>query len=135
MVRFSRDQCQEAGIISKRVLRKPRFLRKHAPLVMKSQDAMYQYFTDCRNGLQLDYFDTSFAESRPKWEGYLKRGLVYPRGFIVLDSSPNARKYDKERCALNVVEEKNLVKDLANLHVWEHAASVLMDDSYVTLVC
>ena len=88
----------------------PRFLRKHAPSVMKDQDSMYQHFTDCDNDLQLDCFDTRFAESRPKWEGYLKRGLVYPRGFFVLESSPNTRKYDQERCALNVVEEEELVK-------------------------
>ena len=101
---------------------------------MKSKDAMYQYSTDCSNGLQLDCFDTRFAESRPKWKGYLKRGLVYPRGFIVLESSPNTRKYNRERCALNVVEEKNLVKDLAKAHVGEHATSVLMDDSYIAVV-
>ena len=33
-----------------------------------------------------------------------------------------------------MVEEKFFVKDLANVHVWEHAVSVLMDDSYVALV-
>ena len=94
MVKFSRDRCQKAGIVSKRVLRKPRFLRKHALLVMKDQDLMYQHFTDCSNGLQLDCFDTRFAESRLKWEGYLKKGSVYPRRFIVLESSLNARKYN-----------------------------------------
>ena len=67
MVRFSWDQCRKAGVVSKRVLRKPRFLRKHLPLVMKDQDSMYQHFTDCDNDLQLDCFDTRFAGSRPKW--------------------------------------------------------------------
>ena len=33
-----------------------------------------------------------------------------------------------------MVEEKNLVKDLARAQVWEHTASVLMDDLYVALV-
>ena len=134
MVRFSRDQCRKAGVVSKRVLRKPRFLRKHAPTVVKDRNLMYQHFTDCSNGLQLDCFDTRFAESRPKWEGYLKRGLVYPLKFIVLESSPNARKYNQERCALNVVEEKKLVKDWEKSQVWEHTASVHMDESYVALV-
>ena len=69
MVRFSRDQCQKAGVVSKRLLRKPWFLRRHAPLVMKDQDSLYQHFTDCSNGLQLDCFDTRFVESRQKWEG------------------------------------------------------------------
>ena len=63
--------------------------------------------------------------------GYLKRGLVYPRRFIVLKSSPNARKYNQERCALNVVEEKKLVKDWQRAQGWEHTTSVLMDDLYV----
>ena len=35
---------------------------------------------------------------------------------------------------LNLVGEKNLVKDLSKAHVWEHATSVLMDDSYVAVV-
>ena len=35
---------------------------------------------------------------------------------------------------MNVVEEKNLVKDLAKAYVWEHAASVPMNDLYVELV-
>ena len=78
MLRFSRNQCRKAGIVSKRVPRKPRFLRKHAPSVVKGQDAVYQHFTGCSNGLQLDCFDTRFAELRPKWEGFLARGLVYP---------------------------------------------------------
>ena len=115
-------------------LRKPLFLRKHAPLVMKDQDSMYQHFPDCSNGLQLDCFDTCFAESRPKWEGYLKRGLVYLQGFIVLESSPNARKYNQERCALNMVEEEKLVKGWERLQVWEHTASVHLDESYIALV-
>ena len=83
---------------------------------MKDQDLMYQHFTGCSNGLQLDCFDTRFAELRPKWEGYLKRGLVYPRKFIVLESSPNARKYNQERCALNVMEEKKLAKDWDSMY-------------------
>ena len=103
------------------------------PLVVKSQDAMYQYFTDCSNGLQLDCFDTRFAESRPKWAGFLARGLVHPRGFIVFDSSPNARKYDKAKSALNVEEEDDLIEDLAKTQDWEHAASVAMDGRYVAL--
>ena len=110
MVIFSRNQCRKVGVVSKRVFKKPRFFRKHAPSVMKNRNVMYQYYTGCSNGLQLDCFDTRFAESRPKWEGYLKRGLVYPREFIVLESSPNARKNDQERCALNVAEEEKLVK-------------------------
>ena len=109
MVIFSRNQCQKVGVVSKRVFKNPRFLRKHAPSVM-SRDAMYQHYTGCCNGLQLDYFDACFAELRPKWEGYLKRGLVYPRKFIVLESSANVRKYNQERCALNVVEKEKLVK-------------------------
>ena len=113
MLGFSRDQCREAGIVSKRVPQKLRFQQKHALSLMKCQDAVYQHFTDCRNGLQLDCFDTCFAESRPKWEVFLVKGLVYPHGFIVLDSSPTARKYDKEKCALNVKEEDDLIEDLA----------------------
>ena len=35
---------------------------------------------------------------------------------------------------MNVVEEKKLVKDWERAQVWEHTASVLMDDSYVALV-
>ena len=105
MVIFSRNQCQKIGVVSKRVFKKPRFLQKHAPSVM-SRDAMYQYYTGCSNGLQMDCFDTHFVELRPKWERYLKRGLVYPRKFIVLESSPAAQKYNKERCALNMVEEE-----------------------------
>ena len=134
MVIFSWNQCRKAGVVSKRVFKKPRFLHKHAPLVMKDQDAMYQHYTGCSNGLQLDCFDTCFTESRPKWEGYLKRGLVYPLKFIVLESSPNARKCNQERCALNVAEEKKLVKDCERSQVWEHTASVHMDESYVALV-
>ena len=132
-MRFSRDQCQKAGIISKRVLRKPRFLRKHAPLVVKSQDAIDHHFTDCSNGFQLDCFDTRFAESRPKWEGFLARGLVYPRGYFILDSYLSALKYDKGRCALNVEEEDDLIKNLTKTQDSEHSASVAIDDRYVAL--
>ena len=92
MVIFSRNQCQKVGVVSKRVFKKPRFLRKHAPSVM-CRDAMYQYYTGCSNGLQMDCFDTCFVDSRSTWERYLKRGLVYPRKFVVLDSSLDARKY------------------------------------------
>ena len=105
MVVFSRNQCRKIGVVSKRVFKKPRFMRKHAPSGM-SRDEMYQYHTGCINGLQMDCFDTRFVESRPKWERYLKRGMVYPRKFIVLESSPAAQKYNKERCALNMVEEE-----------------------------
>ena len=83
---FCQNQCQEAGIVSKRVPRKTWFQQKHAPLLMKYQDAIYQHFTDCRNsrnGFQLDCFDTRVAESKPKWEETLAKGLVHPRGFIV----------------------------------------------------
>ena len=65
-MRFSRDQCRKAGVVSKRVFKKPRFLRKHAPSVMRDRDLMYQHSTGRSNGLQLDCFDTRFAESRPK---------------------------------------------------------------------
>ena len=98
---FSRNQCQEAGIVSERVQRKSRFNRKHAPLLMKCQDAIYLYFTDCWNGLQLDCFDTRLAESKPKWERILASGLVHPCGFIVSNSSPTAWKYDKEKYTMN----------------------------------
>ena len=82
----------------KRVRPKPRFNRNHAPSLMKYQDAIYHHFTDCWNGFQLDCFDTRFAESKPKWEEILAKGLVHPHGFIVLDSSPTAQKYNKEKC-------------------------------------
>ena len=134
MVIFSRDQCQKAGVVSRCDFKKPCFLRKHAPSVMKDQDLMYQHFTGCSNGLQSDCFDTRVAESRPKWEGYLKRGLVYPRKFNVLESSPAARKYNKERCALNVVEEEELVEGWERAQGWEHTASVHLDEAHVALV-
>ena len=133
LLEFSQNQCREAGIISKRVPRKPRFNQKHAPSLMKCQDAIYHYFTDCQNGLQLDCFDTHFAESEPKWEKILASGLVHPRGFIVSDSSPTTRKYNKEKCAMNMEEEDGLVDDLARTQNWEHDASVAMDGCYVAL--
>ena len=133
LLEFSRNQCQEAGIISKRVPRKPQFNRKHAPSLMKCQDTIYLYFTDCWNGLQLDCFDTQFAESKRKWERILASGLVHPRGLIVSDSSPTARKYDKEKYTMNVEEEDGLVDDLARTQDWEHDASVAMDGCYVAL--
>ena len=130
---FSRNQCRKIGVVSKRVFKKSRFMRKHAPLGM-SGDEMYQYYTGCSNGLQMDCFDTRFVELRPKWERYLKRGLVYPRKFIVLESSPAARKYNQERCALNVVEEEELVKGWERSQVWEHTASVHLDEAHVAFV-
>ena len=133
MVVFSRNKCRKIGVVSKRVFIKPRFLRKHAPSGM-SGDEMYQYYTGCSNGLQMDCFDTHFVESRPKWERYLKRGLVHPRKFIVLESSPAARKYNKEKCALNVLEEEQLVKGWERAQVWEHTASVHLDEAYIALV-
>ena len=81
----------------------------------------------------MDCFDTRFAELRPNWEGFLAKGLVYPCGFIVLDSSPAAWNYDKEKCGLNVEEEDDFIKDLAKTQDWEHSASVAMDDRYVAL--
>ena len=120
-------------MFSKRVPRKPRFNWKHAPSLMKCQDAIYHYFTDCRNGFQLDYFDTRFTESKPKWEKILASGLVHPCGFIISDPYPTARKYDNEKCAMNVEEKDGLVEDLTKTQDWEHNASVAMDGCYVAV--
>ena len=67
MVVFSRNKCQKIGVVSKQVSVKPCFLRKHAPSGMSLYE-MYQYYTGCSNGLQMDCFDTRFVESRSKWE-------------------------------------------------------------------
>ena len=130
---FSWNQCRKIGVVSKRVFVKPRFLRKHAPSGM-SRDEMYQYYTGCSNGLQMDCFDTRFVDLKPTWESYLKRGLVPPRKFIVLDSSPDARKYNKERCALNVLEEEGLVKGWKRAQEMEHTACVDLNEAYDALV-
>ena len=124
LLEFGRHQCRQAGIVSKLIPRKLWFNQKHTPSLMKCQDEIYHYFTDCRNGFQLGCFDTRFAESRPKWEEILAKRLVRPRGFIVSDTSHTARKYDKEKCALNVDEEDGLVEDVAKTQDWEHAVSV-----------
>ena len=131
MVKFSRNKCRKEGVVSNSVDMQPRFLRKMSEM---SQEEAYQYYTGCSNGLQMDCFDTRFVDLRPKLEKYLKRGLVSPRKFIVLDSSPDAQKYNKERCALNVLEEEELVEGWKRAQVWEHTASVHLDEAYVALV-
>ena len=71
---------------------------------------------------------------KPEWEEYLKRGLVSPRKIIVLDSSPDAWKYNKEKCALNVLEEEKLVKGWKRAQEMEHAACVDLNAAHDTLV-
>ena len=128
---FSRNKCQKEGVVSKRVSMQPRFLRNPSGM---SLDELYHYYTGCSNGLQMDCFDERFVDSKPEWEEYLKRGLVSPRKFIVLDSSPDARKYNKERCALNVLEEEELVEGWKRAQVMEHTACVQLNEAYDALV-
>ena len=60
MVVFSRNKCRKEGVVSKRVDMQPRFLRKPSEM---SQDELYQYYTGCSNGLQMDCFDERFVDS------------------------------------------------------------------------
>ena len=128
---FSRNKCQKEGVVSKRVDMQPRFLRKPSEM---SQDELYQYYTGCSNGLQMDCFDERFVDSKPALESYLERGLVSPRKMIVLDSSPDARKYNKEKCALNLLEEEKLVKGWKKSQEMEHTACVDLNGAYDALV-
>ena len=116
---------------SKRVSGKPCFLWNPSGM---SLDELYHYYTGCSNGLQMDCFDARFVDSKPEWERYLERGLVSPRRFIVLDSSPDARKYNKEKCALNVLEEERLVKGWKRAQEMEHTACVDLNAAYDALV-
>ena len=125
--------CCKAGIITKHNQNKPQFQRKHPPLLMKSQDEIYCYWTDSLNGLQSDCHDTRFAESKPKWEKILASGEVHPRKFIVSDDSPTAWKYDKEKYASNMEEEILLVENLEKSLEWEEDANDIMDG--VTQIC
>ena len=74
-----------------------------------TQEEAYQYYTGCKNGLQMDCFAERFEDSKPAMESYIERGLVSPRNMVVLDS-PDARKYNLEKCASNVSEEKKLAE-------------------------
>ena len=105
-VKFSRNKCRREGVVSKRVNVPPRFSRKTSKM---TQEEAYQYYTGCKNGLQMDCFAERFEDSKPAMESYIERGLVSPRNMVVLDS-PDARKYNLEKCASNVSEEKKLAE-------------------------
>ena len=99
-----------------------------------SLDELYHYYTGCSNGLQMDFFDERFVDSKPAWESYLERGFVSPRKMIVLDSAPDARKYNKEKCALNLLEEEKLVEGWKKAQEMEHTACVDLNEAYDALV-
>ena len=109
----------------------PHFLRNPSGM---SLDELYHYYTGCSNGLQMDCFDERFVDSKPALKSYLERGLVSPRKMIVLDSSPDARKYNKEKCALNVSEEEKLVKGWKKAQEMEHTVCVDLNGAYDALV-
>ena len=131
MVKFSRNKCRREGVVSKRVDVPPRFLRKTSKM---SQEEAYQYYTGCKNGLQMDCFAERFEDSKPAMESYIERGLVSPRNMVVLDSSPDARKYNQEKCALNVSEEKKLVEGWKDAQKLEYDAIVDLNGVYDAMV-
>ena len=53
---------------------------------------------------------------------------------VVLDSSPDARKYNQEKCALNVLEEKKLVEGWKDAQKLEYDAIVDLNGAYDALV-
>ena len=128
---FSWNKCRKEGVVSKRLSMQPRFLRNPSEM---SLDELYQYYTGCSNGLQIDCFDERFVDSKPAWESYLERGLVSPRKMTVLDSAPDARKYNKEKCALNLLEEEKLVEGWKKAQEMEHTACLDLNEAYDALV-
>ena len=129
-VKFSRNKCRSEGVVSKRVNVPPRFSRKASNM---TQDEAYQYYTDCKNGFQIDCFSERFEEAKPAMERYIESGLVSPRNMVVLDS-PDARKYNLEKCASNVLEEKKLAKWWKDALTLEYNSVVDLNGVYDAMV-
>ena len=60
-------------------------------------------------------------------EKVLASGEVHPCKFILSNSLPTARKYNKEKCASILEDEDLLVKDLERNLNWEHDANDFLD--------
>ena len=129
-VKFSRNKCRREGVVSKRVNVPPQFSRKASNM---TQDEAYQYYTDCKNGFQIDCFSERFEEAKPAMERYIESGLVSPRNMVVLDS-PDARKYNLEKCASNVLEEKKLAKGWKDAQTLEYNSIVDLNGVYDAMV-
>ena len=66
-------------------------------------------------------------------ESYIERGLVSPRNMVVLDS-PDAQKYNLEKCASNVLEEKKLAKGWKDAQTLEYNSIVDLNGVYDAMV-
>ena len=83
MPKLSRFDCCNSRIISGHNQRKPLFLWKRKPSLMKTDGVLYNWYTDCQDGLMLDCFATRYAEVKLKWMAKIAHGEVYPCLFIV----------------------------------------------------
>ena len=81
--KLSRFKCRNKMVLFGRNQLKPRVLRKLKPSLMKTDEVLYKWNTNCRDGLMLDCFAAQFVEVKLKWMTKITRGKVYPYLYIV----------------------------------------------------
>ena len=111
-IKLSIFVCCGRWIISGQNRRKPWFLRKYPPSLMKKDGVRYRHFIDCRVGFILDLYEERYAEERLRCEEKIASGVLPPCIFVPYPVSQEARKYDFKVCEWYCVEEEELADAL-----------------------